>query len=98
MRAMDAAIATSEQGLMHLGVDNAVCGRRMRSHCVDTEPTTGTACSNSRQNPDSICTIVITQLQTYLVHEPPSSFQMEAEQGPRLLWALDDVARSPPFY
>ena len=97
MRAMDTAIVASEQGVMHLGVDKAVRGRRMRSHCVNTEPTIGMACSNSRQNSDTICNIVITQLETYLVHETPSSSQMEAELGPRLLWALDDAARSPPI-
>ena len=70
-------MATSEQGIMRLGVGKAIRGRRMRSHYVDTEPAIGTACFDYRQSSDSICTPVINQLLIYLVHEPPSSFQME---------------------
>ena len=95
---MDTAIATSEKGVMRPGVDKAVRGRRSRSHCAKTEPTIDTTCYNSRRNSDSICPLAITQLQTYLVRKPPSSTQMDAEQYPRLLWALDDVARSLTFY
>ena len=97
MRAMDAAIATSERDPMRLRVDKAVHERRIRSHCANTKRAIDTTCSDYRQNFDSM-SMVITQLQICPVYEPPSSFQMEAEQGPCFLLALDGVARSPPFY
>ena len=94
---MDTTIATSEQGIMRLGVDKAVRARRMRSHFANTEPAIDTTCSNFRPNSNSSCTMVTAQLQTYFAHELPSSTQMDAEQNPRFLWAPDDVARSLPF-